>query len=159
MIRRRIIKLKKANTWSRVFILFYLSAIVFMSCSSDSKNVKEIPPADSVTEEEFADEGFISADSYRIIIVEPKEYVDSDNEDYIRRAATRRAMLSIQKYLRSRNRNIDIDRNVNANILNLINDYGELKMCVKQQERRNVHSFEIKKPGLRKYLDSMAQER
>lgn len=134
-----------------------MSAIAFLYCSSDSKKVKENPPPDNGLKEEFADEGFVSGDTYRIIIVEPREYVDSDNEDYIRRAATRRAMLSMQKYLRSRN--IDVDRNVNANILNLINDYGELKMCIKQQERRNVHSFEIKKPDLKKYLDSIASER
>ena len=96
-------------------ILFIFVLAILPFCSKDT--VREYNVSKGI-DMEFREEGLISKDIYRVIIVEPKDKNISSNKINIENLAKRRALLSLQKYLRSNN--VMINRNVEVALLNLI---------------------------------------
>ncbi len=141
---------------------FLLLSIVLIGFSSCSKNIKKTNatsiPLDntSSTDREYIKEGFITKDLYRIIIVEPKDEIDYPKTS-IEKTAKRRAFVSLQKYLSANN--ILPDKNINANLLNLIGEYGTIKEAPGKSKTRKVHLFEIKKSNLKQSLDNLSTTR
>ena len=135
--------------------LMLLLIPVFISCKTAQNEIKnnEISK-DKKTSKQYMKEGFISNALFMVLIVEPKENIDNDNKAYIMGIAKKRVFISMQNYIRSSGGNIN--HNTKAALLNLIKNNGNLKMCVINQERRNVHAFEIRKENLKHYLDKLA---
>ena len=104
---------------------------------------------------EYLEEGFISKNTFRIVIVEP--HGESDEKNAIEKKARHRAFMHLQNYLMSR-KGI-INQNTKARLLNLVNQNGKLSMFEKKQETRRVYFFEINKSNLKGFVDSISSRR
>ena len=105
--------------------------------NNETGKEKELP-------KEYRKEGFISKSLFRIIIVEPRESCPGIEE--IEKTAKRRAFMSLQKYLASRNKTIN--QNTRAKLLNLINQNGKISKPDYDGGSRELFIFEIKKDNL-----------
>ncbi|MBN2040608.1 MAG: hypothetical protein JW864_11220 [Spirochaetes bacterium] len=126
-------------------LLILIFILTIMACSDEQ--VREDKLQDKPAPE-FRDEGFITDNLFRIIIVKPKDssYDTAISEKY----AKKRALISLRKHVQSRKGKID--RNMNAALLNLIERNGELRK-EKSNKDRDIYLFEIKKNNLKDYLN------
>lgn len=108
-----------------------------------------------VMEEEFKKEGFITPHMFRVVVIEPIEYVMT--RDYAMETAKKRAFLMLKKHLLSENR--IVTSNVDATLLGIVERDGILKKIDDIKKTRNVYFYEIKKEGLRQYVESLAPKR
>ncbi len=102
----------------------------------------------------FESEGFISADLYRVVIVEPESVFDAANAT---KTARMRALSSLQKYLQSRG--MVVDRNVTARLHALIDESGRLGESTANGGNRCVYYFDITRPRLEDYVLSISRRR
>ena len=105
---------------------------------------------------DYQSEGFISRDLFRIIIIEPKGDQDPDS-NAIENRAKRRALSSLRHYLTSKNR--IIGRNVNAKLLNMINQYGTLRQETRETKGSNIYFFEVEKTDIKQFVDDLSVRR
>jgi hypothetical protein len=135
-----------------------LSALLSVSCAKtireDHHGARPVK-ADAPDSEEFKQEGFINGDLFRIVIVTPKEENTPAGE--IESAAKRRAFVSLQKYLASKNS--IINQNVNAMLLNLVEKDGTLKPLNREHPTRKVYFYEVQRANLRQYVNGLAEKR
>lgn len=103
---------------------------------------------------EFEKEGFISADLYRVVIVEPE---DDAGAAFAEKTARIRALGSLQKYLQSKD--MVIDHNVTARLLALIEESGRLVRSTSEGGARCVYYFDISKPRLSDYVLSISRKK
>ena len=149
----------KQNNILLYFILLILICNINAACSKNIKRSEDInanmsqKDGDSI----YLKEGFVSKDLYRIVIVEPKEITDSYNREKTEKTAKRRALISLQKYIMSNNQ--VINKNINAILLNLIEEHGILRTLPTNHRTRNIHLFEIRKSALKQSLEDLAENR
>ena len=105
---------------------------------------------------EYFKEGFISREVYRVVIVEPRDETGFSKSE-IEKKAKKRTLISLQKYLMTKEGTIN--QNVNAALLNLIEESGTLQDSPEKQETRDVYLFEIKKDNLKRYVDDLVYKR
>lgn len=103
---------------------------------------------------EFEKEGFISADLYRIVIVEPEGGAGIAAAE---KTARMRALSSLQKYLQSKD--MVVDQNVTARLLALIDESGRLGRSTSNGGGRCVYYFDIERPRLADYVLSISRKR
>ena len=103
---------------------------------------------------EFEKEGFISADLYRIVIVEPEGGAEITAAE---KTARMRALSSLQKYLQSKD--MVVDQNVTARLLALIDESGRLGRSTSNGGGRCVYYFDIERPRLADYVLSISRKR
>ncbi|MBP7603216.1 MAG: hypothetical protein KBA15_04775 [Spirochaetes bacterium] len=103
---------------------------------------------------EFEKEGFISADLYRIVIVEPEGGAEIAAAE---KTARMRALSSLQKYLQSKD--MVVDQNVTARLLALIDESGRLGRSTSNGGGRCVYYFDIERPRLADYVLSISRKR
>ena len=103
---------------------------------------------------EFEKEGFISADLYRIVIVEPEGGAEISATE---KTARMRALSSLQKYLQSND--MVVDQNVTARLLALIDESGRLRTSTASDGGRCVYYFDIERPRLADYVLSISRKR
>lgn len=131
---------------------FHLTVIIIflsiLSCSDEQ--IKENEPGKSLALE-FRDEGFISQNIYKIIIVKPKYKNSTDSRD-TEKYAKKRALISLRKYVQSRKGKVS--RNINAALLNLIDQNGKLRK-ESSQKNRDIYFFEIEKINLKEYINKL----
>jgi hypothetical protein len=154
----------KKNNFN-IIIFFLISSLtysVLMLCNSSKpvKNGAGGGSGNNKTENnastlEYEKEGFISNDTFRIVIVNP-EGVPIDSAE-IEKIARQRALMSLQKHLSSSER--IIDQNTRAKLLNLIEQNGKLTRHEEGSKTRDVYFFDIKKDDLNGYLNSCAPRR
>ena len=143
------------------FLIFFSIYFVLISCSVKTALIEDTQKNLQINKNKSLDykhlkEGFISNNKYLIVIVDPIGLNSLDSSE-IKRLAKRRTLLSLKRYLL--NKNGVFNRNVNAYLLNLIEQHGTLKINVIKDETRNVHLFEINKTDLRQSLDNIASKR
>ena len=144
-------KYKKININKIIsgFIFFLLLALTtLVSCSKDIVKKED---ADGLNPE-YCQEGLISKDTYRVIIVDPKDGTKTD----VTALAKRRALISMQKYIKSDDARIV--KESTAILLDMIDRYGILRKEA-SGKRRDVYFFEINKNNLDKFLNDLANRR
>lgn len=140
------------------FCFFTLLSLIMFSCSSTEvkKDRAGYNSSSAPDYREYEKEGFITEDIYRVVIVEPVGGAERDT-DSVLKTAKRRARTSMQKHLTMSGK--IINNNAKARLLNLINDHGELRETKRKYETKRVYLFDVKKPGLRQYLEGIAPAR
>jgi hypothetical protein len=141
-----------------ILALSVLISLIYISCTREVK--KEAPEIDKGVKNEivkdYIKEGFISTDTFRIVIIQPREC--DDERERIEKSAQQRAFVSLQKYLSSINQTVN--NNTRAKLLNLTKQNGSLKILEEKcDQRKIVYIFEIKKANLKHYIDTISERR
>lgn len=134
-----------------------LIAMTAISCTREVQ--RETPVTDRGERDElvrdYVKEGFISRDTFRIVIIQPRE--SDQGEESIERTARQRAFVSLQKYLSSRN--MTINQNTRVKLINLTEACGSLRLFEEKCDtRKKVYLFEIKMANLKQYVDTIAEK-
>ncbi len=144
------------------FLIIAVIAISPLSCSkgttkNNGTKINTDISLDSVDiEKKYLTEGFITSDLYRVVIISPKE-AGRDDTDAITNKARKRAQVSIEQNLAGSD--IQCDRNTRAEIINLINQNGQLSKKDIEHQRYNVYYYEITKKNMKSYLKNVASQR
>jgi hypothetical protein len=101
--------------------------------------------------EQYEQEGFLSKDLYRVIIVKP--FGSNITNDELEKQVKSKAIASLKKYITSNRKSLTA--NTNADILNLINNSGTIREY--SDSTRNFFILDITKPGCRSFVDSLGQ--
>jgi hypothetical protein len=141
-----------------ISLSFALMTMAHISCTRAAQ--REIPETDRGERDklvrDYVKEGFVSNNIFRIVIIQPRE--GDDGAESIERSARQRAFVSLQKYLSSRN--MTINQNTRAKLLNLTEECGLLKLFEEKCDtRKKVYLFEIKRTNLKQYVDTIAENR
>jgi hypothetical protein len=140
-----------------LFILISIISLTTLMC--DKKQVKNntVIPAnksDPIVEERFYEqEGFISKDLYRVIIVRPYDSTTTDPE--IEKLVKNKALTSLKKYLSSLGK--PVTKNTDSEILNLISDYGKIIPHDDKKHSRTIFALDIMKSGCKAYVEGLSK--
>ena len=139
-------------------VTIFVMTLFIISCSKDIQKKSEkldTPDDQDLMVLEYQKEGFISPDRYRVIVVVPAGY--DTTPSLIEKMAQQRAVLSLRKYLMSRD--IPVNRNAQAYILNVVENHGILKKHETSGSTRYCFFFDIRKDNLKHSLDHIGQKR
>jgi hypothetical protein len=138
----------------RIMIVVIIVVLLPFSCTK--KNARnntpengEISLSDINIEKKYLTEGFISGDLYRVVIVTPKDSGAAELEA-VRIRAKKRARVSLERSLAEEN--IPGNQNMKAEILNLIEQNGQLARKDIGHSRYHVYYFNIIKKNIKNYL-------
>ncbi len=146
-------------------VAILITAVIVLSpLACSKKTTKDNGPKpdtdvslDSVDiEKKYLSEGFITNDLYRVVIIAPREAGQSDME-YIRNKAKKRARVSMEQNLAGSN--IPVDRNTRAEILNLVEQNGQLSKKDIEHRRYNVFYYDVTRKNMKNYLKNAASQR
>jgi hypothetical protein len=104
-------------------------------------------------DKKYLDEGFISDEIFRVVIISTKN-IDTSEIENIKNKAKIRARLSLERILMANN--INYDRNTKAGIINLIEKNGLLFKKDMDHKRYDVYYFEITKKNLKSSLKNFS---
>lgn len=145
-----------------IIIFFVTTTIFFFSffhCNSPIQRAdteKKTIPNDCL-KEVFSQEGFISRDLFRVVIVKPSES-EGNNISQVESLGKKRAYMTLKNHLLAQER--IITPNVDAKLLNLVSNYGKIRRINKDAiTTRNVFYYEIERENLKSYIENMAQHR
>jgi len=146
-------------------IMIFCFSLIFTCCKKQVKEETKIPvdkkievvtPEDDEIPKEYLKEGFVSKDTFRVVILSTKDDCES-NVDEIRKKAEKRAEVTLQKYLISVNK--VVDQNARAEILKLINENGDFSKRDEECKKNNVFFFDIKKKLIKNQVEKFGTER
>lgn len=107
---------------------------------------------DEALTKEYSQEGFISADSFRVIIIQtPESTID---EAGIKNMAENRANASLKKFIQSNGGTINTQTDAQ---LNIIVQSGKIKKII--GKKRILYVFEINSPNLKRNVDNLGKAR
>jgi hypothetical protein len=146
--------MKKNNVGGAIFSLIIIG-IVYVSCTGPQK--PHIPPEgdgntsfrDIDLDKKFLQEGFITDELYRVVIISAKDG-GNPNMQEIQSKARIRARVSLERILMADSRNYN--KNSTAGILNLIENNGALYKKDIGHKNYEVYYFEITKKDLKNSL-------
>jgi hypothetical protein len=147
----------KKTIFARIMLIAVIVTLQTMSCTKKNNMVDdgEISLSDINIEKKYLAEGFISGDLFRVVIVTLK---DSGAElGSIRSRAKNRARVSLERSLTEDN--IPSDRNMKAEILNIIEQNGHLARKDIEHRRYNVYYFDVTKKNMKNYLKNISSQR
>jgi len=104
-------------------------------------------------DKKYLNEGFISDEIFRVVIISTKN-IDTSEIENIKNKAKIRARLSLERILMTNN--INYDRNTKAGIINLIEKNGLLFKKDMDHKRYDVYYFEITKKNLKSSLKNFS---
>ncbi len=149
-----------ARNLTRTVLPFLLLLICFApgACKRNVRETCPINPPNDGLKEIYSKEGFISSDRFRIVIVEPVGKEVSDGES-VTQTAKKRALFALKNYVISQNGRIT--PNVDAALLNIVNDSGKLIFQENEDKcaTRRVFFYDIEKRSLRQQLNDIASHR
>jgi len=137
-----------------------LLAFLFAGCAK--KKVKDGPRKDNsgaliekddALEKKYMQEGFISSDTFRIIIIADRADCESSPRELAEKAR-KRALATLQKLLASRD--ITITNNIRAEFLGLIKNNGTFRKESGGCAESNIYFFEIRHPDIRDHIRKIA---
>lgn len=139
------------------FSLAICCSIIVCKSSVQQQNSGKSIKGDDLLKEEFSREGFISRDLFRVVIVKPSE-AEGNHILQVEKLGKKRAYMTLKNYLLSNER--IVTPNVNAQLLNLVNNFGKIK-CYEKDTclTRKVFFYEIEKENIQGYIDRIAQHR
>lgn len=153
----------------QIIMMTILSFAFIVSCSKpmqkpgqedlpQKNDIEQTQDSDSSAripfDEKYLREGFITNDEFRVVIVIASED-ESTSDDEIKEKAKNRAFVTLQKFLRSNNRSVD--KNTNAELLNLINTKGSFVRKGFEGYKDNVYYLEIKRENLILHLKKITE--
>jgi len=144
--------MKQEITYARAAFTAVLAAmLLFTSCSKSVKKVPERqkPCPDEKLSREYLREGFISANTFRVVIVATENECRNDTEGIAARAK-KRAYVTLQKYIISKGRNFD--KNTSAQILDLINTHGTFIRRTAGCRENNIFYYDIVKEDIQDFI-------
>ncbi|MBN1534636.1 MAG: hypothetical protein JXA20_18325 [Spirochaetes bacterium] len=136
------------------FIALTAAVLIHLSCSGTTGNTATGPVKEGPIDLVYQQEGFVSRDTFRVVIVAERNVGDADLAT-IRDNARKRSLTTLQKYLQSSNRNVT--QNTTAQLLNLIEEKGNLVRKDDITEKNTVFFFDVEKRDIRRYLDSISR--
>jgi len=149
-----------------IAIFTIIPMLLIFSCSKKVKKdedltgkkdpVEKTEERDARLDKKYMKEGFISNNTFRVIILATLEECENDITG-IEEKARKRAIATLQKLLISKNR--IVDNNVRTEILNIVNRYGNLKNKDIRCGNNNVFFFDIEKNNLSQYLMKITHSR
>ena len=144
-------------------IMLCAAVVVLQTPSCTKKSTRnnmvddgKISLSDINIEKKYLAEGFISGDLFRVVIVAPKDSSAAEL-DVIMKKAKNRARVSLEQILAEEN--IPSDRNMKAEILNLIEQNGQLARKDIEHKRFNVYYFDVTKKNMKNYLKNISSQR
>ncbi|HSV98470.1 MAG TPA: hypothetical protein VLM75_16235 [Spirochaetota bacterium] len=145
-------------TAAAVIIPLLAFIVFFFNCAKEVRKPSQVdicpPTIGDGPRVMFEKEGFMSADVYRVVIVEPERVFDAAAAA---KTARIRALSSLQKYLQSRD--MVVDQNVTARLLALIDESGHIGESTANGAGRCVYYFDITRPRLAEYVLSISRKR
>ncbi len=129
-------------------IVFPLTLSPLFLCTKGQRDT--VPGKDTALVREYLDEGFISEDVFRVVIVIPQG--STEDITVIEKRAKQRALMSLQKYLTSRN--MTVDQKMRRKLLHLA-EGGTLSKRDDTCETRQVYLFQINRRNLKHHVDSI----
>lgn len=143
---------------SAILVIVAAALLQPLSCARKTTRIDdgEIPLTDLTIEKKYLLEGFITADLFRVVIVAPKDAGASDLPA-IRNRAKNRALVSLERSLADEN--IRIDANMKAEILNLIQQNGQLARKDIGHSRYHAYYLIITKKNLKNYLKNVSSRK
>jgi hypothetical protein len=161
---RKTVRAKTPRSLLRwYFILFMIVATtIFLRCAGHQN--QHIPPVEKeVTayndvdiEKKYLAEGFISDETYRVVIVSLKDK-DAVPVEAIKNKAKSRAIVSLERILVANH--ISPDRSTRAEISTMIETNAKLYRKDVEHKRYDVYYFEITKKNLKGYLKNIPSGR
>ena len=151
----------KKTIFACIMLIAAVVALQTLSCTKKSARNNmvddgEISLSDINIEKKYLAEGFISGDLFRVVIVAPKDSGVAELGS-IRSRAKNRARVSLERSLAEEN--IQSDRNMKAEILNLIEQNGQLARKDIEHRRYNVYYFDVTKKNMKNYLKNISSQR
>jgi hypothetical protein len=141
------------NNPQKIFCPVLSIVLLVFSCTKTTE-IRDTPQNQQnkpVLIEQYEQEGFLSKDLYRVIIVKP--FGSTMTNDELEKQVKSKAIASLKKYITSNQKNLTA--NTNAEILNLINNSGTIREY--SDSTRKLFILDIAKPGCRSFVDSLGQ--
>jgi hypothetical protein len=142
------------------FLTAMMAALLTLGCAKEVRHnaVPDVKAPDKIDAfcPEFEQEGFISGDLYRIVVVVPKG-ADPAEISSVEKTARQRALSSLQKFLISQDR--VVDQNITAELLRLLESGGALEDTHCKSESRDIFYYNVKKENLRGFILGIARKR
>jgi superfamily I DNA and/or RNA helicase len=148
----------KKTIFARIMLIAIIAALQTLSCTKKNNMVDdgEISLSDTNIEKKYLAEGFISEDLFRVVIVTLKDSGAAEPGS-IKSRAKNRARVSLERSLAEDN--IPSDRNMKAEILNIIEQNGHLFRKDIEHRRYNVYYFDVTKKNMKNYLRNISSQR
>jgi hypothetical protein len=136
------------------FLALAAAAVMQFSCSSTPGHVATGPGNNGPIDLVYQQEGFVSKNTFRVVIVADRNVRETDM-DAIKDNARKRSLATLQKFLQSSNRTVT--QNTTAELINLIEEKGALIRKDDITEKSTVFFFDVEKSDFRRFLDSITQ--
>lgn len=101
----------------------------------------------------FEQEGFISKDHFRVLVIRPFDSTITDTE--IEKQVKNKCIVSLKRHITSGGKTLS--SNADAEILNLINDYGKITPHEDEGGARTIFVLDIRKTGCRQQIESLGK--
>jgi len=150
-----ILKKTKLNA----FLVTLICIFFFITCSQKVITVKHPDKVKTDNhsankiEKKYLNEGFINNSLFRIVILSESSDTGYDIEE-IKDKARKRALTSLQNYLRLKGRNVT--HNVRAELLNLIDTKSYFKKVMVNHKKNGVYYLEIQQSNIKRYLENIS---
>ena len=138
-------------------LVIALCALVAANCSTKSGTRQgngAIPQGDQELDKRFLNEGFITDDIFRVVIVSGRE-TENKSVQEIQSKAKIRARISLERWLLAENKSNS--RAARTAIANLVEDNGLLYKKEIDHKRYEVYYFEVRKKDLKNSLKNIGQ--
>jgi len=144
------------NRFQKIFSVLIPASLVilfFYGCTqtSEIRDKGQNQQPKQVQTEKYEQEGFITKDLYRVIIVKPAGSQTSSDE--LEKQLRIKVISSIKKYITSKGKSLTA--NANAEILNLVNTSGTIREF--RDSTRDLFILDVAKQGCRPFVDSLGQ--
>jgi|GEM_PF-2775597 len=145
--------------------ILFVSSLLSISCQSVMPNTTVAPvtppPAVSPSIETpasapslmYENEGFVSRDTYVVIIVHP--FTSSAPNADIESQAKKRALTSLLKYKHSQGNGKMLSQNGTSQLVIIINENGKLMKIDDQENSRSIYQFVINRENLKQIVDGL----
>ncbi len=152
-------KLKHNSLALPLMLCFFISGLTSCQSVTPRPNTSANQPSQALPEEVvnevqnlmYEKEGFVSKDTYVVIIVHPFSNAPAGAE--IQNQAKKRAFTSLLKYKHAQGK--ILSQNGTTQLVNIINEHGTLTKIDDTEKKRSVYQFVVKKDNLKQYVDSL----
>lgn len=101
----------------------------------------------------FEQEGFITKDHFRVLVIRPFDSTITDSE--IEKQVRNKCIVSLKRHITSGGKTLS--SNADAEILNLINDYSKITPHEDAGGARTIFVLDIRKTGCRQQVDNLGK--
>jgi hypothetical protein len=130
----------------------------FLACGTNQVN-NDPPKVDNSKNKKtengfsFEQEGFLSKDHFRVIVIRPFDSTITDPE--IEKQVRNKCIVSLKRHITAGGKTLAT--NADAEILNLINEYGKITPHEDNGGSRTVFVLDIRKPGCRPFVENLGK--